>query len=189
MICLYGGTTSFIDRLDYMFETAFDPGNEPSFLSPFLYIYAGAYSRTVDKTLDILRRHYKATMDGIPGNDDSGAMGAYFVWLSLGLYPSTATDIYLISSPTFRKSSIKLAGGKSIILHAKNLTRENRYIVSATINGRTLNRAYLHHRELDDGATLNFTMGSTPSAFGTVDLPPSDTVDCNEHEIVKHDSL
>lgn len=72
MICLYGGADKFVERLDFMFDTAFDPGNEPSFLSPFLYIYAGEYRRTAEKTLEILEKYYKATYDGIPGNDDSG---------------------------------------------------------------------------------------------------------------------
>lgn len=178
MICLYGGPAEFIERLDFMFESAFDPGNEPSFLSPFLYIYAGAYSKTVDKTIGILRDYYRASFDGIPGNDDSGAMGSYLVWLSLGLYPSTATDIYLISSPTFKYAKIDLGNNKYLELTTLGLSDENRYIISATLDSKTLDRAWLRHEEIRNGACLVFIMGDTPSGFGELVLPPSDTQNC-----------
>lgn len=178
MICLYGGKQEFIERLDFMFESAFDPGNEPSFLSPFLYIYAGAYSKTADKTLEILHNHYTAEHDGIPGNDDSGAMGSYFVWLSLGLYPSTATEIYLISSPTFKRSQIDMGEGKYLVVVADNLSRENKYIQRATLNEQDHNRAWFYHWEIKYGAKLVYEMGPEPSDFGTQFLPPSDTQHC-----------
>jgi putative alpha-1,2-mannosidase len=178
MICLYGGAQEFIERLDFMFETAFDPGNEPSFLSPFLYIYAGAYSKTVDRVQQILADHYTAAHDGIPGNDDSGAMGSYFVWLSLGLYPSTATEVYLISSPTFKRAAIQLEDNQVLNIVADNLSAERRYIVSASLNGKTLTRAWFYHWEIKSGGELLFEMGDVPTDFGIHDLPPSDTTQC-----------
>lgn len=106
-------------------------------------------------------------------------MGSYFVWLSLGLYPSTATEIYLISSPTFREARIEL-GDDQVTLHieANNLSHENRYIVSATLNGQNHDRAWLYHWEIKNGAELVFEMGNEPSDFGKNDLPPSDTKEC-----------
>lgn len=182
MICLYGGTEAFIRRLDFMFATAFDPGNEPSFLSPFLYIYAGAYAETVRRTRALLEQHYTAKYDGIPGNDDSGAMGSYFIWLSLGLYPSTATDIYLISSPTWRRAEIRVfhthdddSVPATLTIIAHNLTRENKYIGSASLNGRTLERAWFRHHEIADGGELVYVMTDEPTEFGTRIMPPSDT--------------
>ncbi|ORY77018.1 alpha-1,2-mannosidase [Protomyces lactucae-debilis] len=181
LICLFGSRDIFSARLDYMFETSFDPGNEPSFLSPFLYLWTGEYSKTVDKTLHILGKYYHDGLDGIPGNDDSGAMGAYFCWLSMGLYPVTATNLYLISSPTFRHVEINV-GKEVLAIEARDLSRENRYIQRATLNGKKLDRAWFTHGEIDKGATLILWMGPSPSVFGTLVPPPSDTTSCEQSE-------
>lgn len=106
-------------------------------------------------------------------------MASYFVWLSLGLYPSTATEIYLISTPTFYEARIELGNGQGTVhLIADNLDRNNKYVVSATLNGKRHDRAWLYHWEIKNGAEIRFEMGSKPSEFGLHDLPPSDTIEC-----------
>lgn len=184
MICQFGGAEVFNRRLDAMFATTYDPGNEPSFLSPFLYLWTGEYQKTADRVLAILSEHYATGWNGIPGNDDSGAMGAYFIWLSIGLYPSTGTDLYLIGTPTFAYSRMKLGdSGKFFTIRAKGLSRRNRYVVNATLNGRPLTRAWFRHEDIfagDKGGELVFEMGSKPSSFGTSEPPPSDTESCEE---------
>ena len=183
LICQFGGEEVFSRRLDAMFATSYDPGNEPSFLSPFLYLWTGEYRKTADRVLSLLTEHYATGWSGIPGNDDSGAMGAYFIWLSIGLYPSTGTDLYLIGSPTFAYTKIKLGdSGKSFTIRAKGLTRQNRYVVAATLNGRELTRAWIQHGDLFAGAhggELVLEMGDEPSTFGTTNPPPSDTLECD----------
>ena len=47
------------------------------------------------------------------------------------------------------------------------------YTVYATLNGRTLDRAWLRHREIASDTTLVFTMSPTPTAWGTANPPPS----------------
>ena len=40
---------------------------------------------------------------------------------------------------------------------------ENRYIASMTVNGKTLTRNYLTHKELMNGAKITMKMSSTPN--------------------------
>ena len=45
---------------------------------------------------------YGAAADGLPGNDDAGQMGAWFVWAALGCYPvNHATGQYVLGAPLF----------------------------------------------------------------------------------------
>ena len=45
------------------------------------------------------------------------------------------------------------------------MSRENRYIGSVTLNGRSLGRAWLRHGEIADGAHIVLTMSSVPNPF------------------------
>ncbi len=108
-------------------------------------------------------------------------MGSYFIWNSIGIYPSTGSDIYLISSPTFKYIQLALPDGKHLTVTAHNLSRENVYIVEATLNGLELHRAWFRHGEIKYGANFVFLMGSEPGTWGTTELPPSDTLSCNDH--------
>ncbi|BFZ54665.1 hypothetical protein PYCC9005_001702 [Savitreella phatthalungensis] len=175
------GRETFIRRLDAMFNTSYDPGNEPSFLSPFLYIYAGRHDLTVSRVYGILRDHYRTGPTGIPGNDDSGAMGAYFVWLSLGLYPVTGTEVYLLAAPSWNRASIKLGGsvGSTLTIRASNLANNRRHVIGVILNGKPLDRAWITHAEIAHGADLLFIMGEQPTEFGRDNPPPSDTVNCS----------
>lgn len=106
-------------------------------------------------------------------------MASYFVWLSLGLNPSTATEIYLISSPMFADARIELKFEQgSLHITANNLTPENKYIVSMTLDKREHDRAWLYHWEIKNGAELHYEMGPVPSEFAIHNLPPSDTLTC-----------
>jgi putative alpha-1,2-mannosidase len=54
--------------------------------------------------------------------------------------------------------------------------RRNKYIVSATLDGKPYTKSWLCHTVFAQGATLELTLGDTPSpTFATADgdLPPS----------------
>ncbi|MFO1495844.1 MAG: GH92 family glycosyl hydrolase [Lysobacterales bacterium] len=63
-------------------------GNEPSHHIAWLYAWTDAPTKGERHIADIARRFYRATPDGIVGNDDAGQMSAWFVLATLGLYPS-----------------------------------------------------------------------------------------------------
>ncbi|KAJ7434811.1 glycosyl hydrolase family 92-domain-containing protein [Mycena galericulata] len=80
-----GGPETFSARLDKFFEAGFhDMGDEPGFLPTYLYNYVGQPTKTVDRVDASLAQYYSTEFDGLPGNDDSGSMGAYVVWTHFG---------------------------------------------------------------------------------------------------------
>jgi putative alpha-1,2-mannosidase len=98
LIAQIGGKDLFKKRLDLFFEPVFDPnsthsrhrydvGNEPGFLSPYLYNWIGEQSSTAKTIRTILPESYHT---GLAGNDDSGAMGSFLVFNQLGFFPVAA---------------------------------------------------------------------------------------------------
>ena len=191
LIAKMGGKEEFTRRLDTYFHETF-PGardellfytklygmcqisNEPCFLAPSLYAYVGEPYKTAEIVRSILATMYSAASDGVPGNDDSGSMGAWYAFHTLGFYPNAGQDVYLISSPVFPKVTLTMEDGKQLTIIAKKASDKNIYIKSCKLNGKPLDRCWLHHSEIVDGGTLEFEMGPKPTAWATAGpLPPS----------------
>jgi putative alpha-1,2-mannosidase len=177
-----------VQRLDRLFERGhFDMGNEPGFLIPDLYLWAGRPDRTADRIIDLLRRDFSDSRAGIPGNDDSGAMSSWYAFQSMGFYPNAGQDVYLIGTPSFPRVDIQLGSGKTFSIVAENFRRDrlNRYVQSATLDGKPLDTAWFRHGQIARGGTLKLVMGSAPSRWGTGTPPPSLSDPafglCNEH--------
>ena len=93
LIGLCGGAEAFRQRLDTFFDNGhYNVGTEPSFLTPYLYQYIGRPDLSARRVSQIVNRYFSDTPDGLPGNDDSGAMSAWLVWAMLGRYPVTAAS-------------------------------------------------------------------------------------------------
>lgn len=76
LIQTYGSAQSFVDRLDYMHEKKITYiGNEPAFLTVFQYHYAGRPGKSAARAHFYIPKYFSPTHAGLPGNDDSGAMG------------------------------------------------------------------------------------------------------------------
>jgi predicted alpha-1,2-mannosidase len=174
LIELSGGNAAFINRLDTFFSRKYyDVNNEPGFLTPCLYTWAGRPDKVSLTVRDIIKTHYSAKPGGLPGNDDSGAMSGWLAMNMMGFYPNAGQDVYLITAPAFSKTVIQLGDHKSLIITANNLNNENIYVQSAKLNGKPLNRAWFRHKEIVNGANLELAMGSKPSDWGTSVPPPS----------------
>lgn len=179
-----GGEEKFVQRLDTFFTDKrndqrwflglFQIANEPGFLVPSLYNYANRQDKTAAIVRHILEHRYKTTRDGIPGNDDSGSMSAWYVFHSLGFYPNAGQDVYLISSPVFRSATVHLENGKTLRVVAKKNSDKNIYVQSVTLNGQKLTRNWFRHADISQGGTLEFVMGSKPSDWDRDGVrPPS----------------
>ncbi|CAB3756596.1 hypothetical protein LMG29739_02487 [Paraburkholderia solisilvae] len=176
LIRISGGKQAFIHRLDTLFDRKhFDMTNEPGFLLPMLYIWAGRPDKTADRIVDQLEKPFNDSRAGLPGNDDSGAMSAWLIFQMLGFYPNAGQDVYLIGTPSFPEAEIDMPSGKVFRIVTRNLDSGhlNRYIQSATLNGKPLDQAWFRHAQIADGGTLELTLGSTPTAWGTRVPPPS----------------
>jgi predicted alpha-1,2-mannosidase len=170
-----GGDREFVGILDYYFDHKLHySGNEPGFLTPWLYDYAGRPDKAVDRVRAILANDFALKASGYPGDEDCGAMSAWYLFSAMGFYPNAGQDIYLLSSPLFTKVTVQLgSSGKTFVISAPELTEENRYVQSATLNGRPLNQAWFRHGDIIDGAELILKMGPAPSKWGTSVPPPS----------------
>ena len=112
LVTALGGRQAVADRLDkFTSQLNVGPeepylwaGNEPNFLVPWLYNYIGQPWKTqalVDRVRSTL---FSPTPDGEPGNDDLGAMSAWYVWAAMGLYPSVpGTSTLTVNTPLFDK--------------------------------------------------------------------------------------
>ena len=162
-----GGPGKFIDRVDHLFDKGyFNVANEPSFLASMLYHWAGRPDKSAERVNHILKVYYHPTKDGLPGNDDSGAMAAWYVFNTMGLYPLAATDIYLITSPLNEHTLLNLENGSSFEIVAEDLNEDNIYVQSATLNGDEYVKTWLTHKDITAGGKLVLKMGAKPSSWG-----------------------
>ncbi|KAF9243817.1 glycoside hydrolase family 92 protein [Melanogaster broomeanus] len=106
LIVMQGGNESFIDRLNVIFDQKyFDVTDEPSQQIPFMYHYANRPGLSTQRSRMIIAESFNTTVSGLPGNDDSGAMGSYAFFNLAGMYPLPATEQFLLASPYFPKVS------------------------------------------------------------------------------------
>ena len=200
LVRLMGGPEKFCSELDRMFATPlgrskfsffaklpdhtgnvgqFSMANEPSLHVPYLYNYAGAPWKTQKRVRQMLDTWFRDDLMGVPGDEDGGGMTSFVVFSSLGLYPVTPGEpVYTIGSPVFTDASIKVSGGKVFRIVAKNASDENKYIQSATLNGKILEGPWISHEDVMAGGKLVLEMGPLPDKeWGAV--TPSDLKDWN----------
>jgi predicted alpha-1,2-mannosidase len=179
LIQIAGGASDFKKRLDLFFAPGaalryrYDVGNEPGFLAPYLYNWIGDQSSTAKTIRAILPASYHTGPDGLPGNDDSGAMGSFLVFNQMGFFPVAAQNFYLIGSPTFPRSSINPGSGRTFSIVAENCSPTNVYIAKAMWNGKPYNRSWFTHDQLMAGGELRLTMTDKPAHWDTGPPPPS----------------
>jgi predicted alpha-1,2-mannosidase len=175
LIARAGGREQFVKRMDAFFAVPgrYDVGNEPGFLAPYLYLWAGRQDRTADQIRRILAANFHGGRNGIPGNDDSGAMSSWYAFGKMGFYPNAGQDVYVIGSPAYPEMSIHLASGKVFTVEAKNVSAENRYIDHAEWDGKPYDKVWFRHEDIERGGRLVLTMSAKPTSWGSGSVPPS----------------
>jgi len=158
-----GEKEAFLARLDTFFtKRYFNISNEPSFLAPCLYNYAGRPDKTANIVRDVIDKRYNTTRKGLPGNDDSGSMSAWAAFNLMGFFPNAGQDIYLITAPHFDKVVIKLDEGKELKIITRNLSSKNTYIKSVTLNGKKWDKSWFKHGNIANGGVLEIEMSDKP---------------------------
>ena len=149
-----GGAATFRKRLDMFFDRKrYNVGNEPSFLTPCLYHWIGRPDLTSDRVRQIISENYNDKPDGLPGNDDSGAMSSWLAFHMMGLYPNAGQSYYLLHAPLIPEWTLQLSNGK--ILHGV-LKGKGTHFEKVTLNGQLLEDARLEHADLMQGGELVF---------------------------------
>lgn len=174
----------FVNRARH--NTYLNYGNQPSMQVGFVFNYAGKPWLTQYWTREVTERIYSHLdpQNGYNGDEDQGFMGSLSVLLKMGIFEmrgGAAIDpIYEIGSPIFDKITIKLDKAyylaDEFIIETKNNSSANRYIQSATLDGKPLNKSWFYHKELIDGGKLILQMGDKPNTDWGSDpssLPPS----------------
>lgn len=173
LIEMSGGKDKFVARLDQFFPTHFDIGNEPGFLTPYMYLWAGRHDKTAEAVRRIIGKGFNTGRSGLPGNDDSGAMSSLYAFDAMGIFPNAGQDVYLIGSPLYPATVIHLSEGKLFRIEARGTSPENKYVVAAELNGKPLDRAWFRHADILYGGSLVLTMSDRPGAWPTGPPPPS----------------
>lgn len=182
LIDLIGGDKAFEQRLDLLFNKElshekikehediagligqYAHGNEPSHHIAYLYNYAGKPWRTQERIRQIMDTLSSDKPDGLAGNDDVGQMSAWYVFSAMGFYPVAPGDLsYAIGAPQLPEISLNLANGKKFTVKANKLSEKNKFIKSARLNGKPLNRSFITHDDIINGGTLTFVMSNIPN--------------------------
>ncbi|KAL4948080.1 glycosyl hydrolase family 92-domain-containing protein [Aspergillus filifer] len=179
LITTLGGPSSFTSRLNYLHDQNITYiGNEPSFLTVFQYHYAGRPGLSTARAHAYIPSYFSPTPAGLPGNDDSGAMGSFVAMSMIGLFPNPGQNVYLITAPFFEFVDIvSPLTNRTARVRTVGFDPSYRsvYIQSATLDGVPYTRNWVGHDFFTEGRELVLTLGRNESSWGTgaEDLPPS----------------
>jgi predicted alpha-1,2-mannosidase len=187
LIEMMGGREKAEARLDdmtsqlatgYAYQSRYyEAGNEPCFGIMPVYNWLQRPWKAQARVREVMLKCFKNTPDGIPGDDDSGAMSAWYLFCALGMYPEIpGVGGVTVLSPLFPEARLNLSNGRRITILARNASPDAKYIQSMTVNGKANSRLWLDVNELRRGATLKYVMGDQPNtnwAASAQDVPPS----------------
>lgn len=193
LFSLMGGDAAATAKLDEFFThldaSRYHPyywaGNEPDLWAPWEYDFSGAPWRTQQVVRRVLDTQYGLDPDGEPGNDDLGALAAWYVWGSIGLYPVTpGTATLAVATPAFASVTVHLGGGHLGSGHVLRITTSgptDGYVHAARLAvgggaSRAWDRVWLPASASAAGATLRLEASSAPDrswAAAPKDAPPS----------------
>lgn len=160
----YGGLIHEMTEMVMADMGQYAHGNQPIQHMIYLYNYSGAPWKAQSHVRNVMDKLYNSTENGYPGDEDQGQTSSWYVLSALGFYSvCPGTDQYVIGSPVFRKTTITMENGKKFVIEADNNSKENVYIQSATLNGKTYDHNFLLHADIINGGTLHFNMGNKPA--------------------------
>ena len=181
LIAAMGGAEAFERRLDALFKAPeridgkdcvvdisgligqYVHGNEPSHHVLYFYPLIGRPEKAAARIGEIFERFYGTTPDGLCGNDDCGQMSAWYVFSALGFYPfNPCGGEYIIGAPQVEKVTLHCSPSSSssptFTVIAKNLSKENKYVKSVTLNGKPITDWRIRHEDIVKGGELRFVM-------------------------------
>lgn len=182
-----GGPDTFLARLQMFFtpgayasgsfdQMIYNPGNEPSFTTPYLFHFVHRPDLAVQYTRRFANAYFGLSeTTGLPGNSDAGAMETWLLWVMLGLYPLTGQTTFLIGSPWFEDLTVDLGTGKTLRVTTSGGGSEESYFVqSLKVNGESWTQSWLTWDDIfADGGTLDFELGPDAVNWTTGPAPPS----------------
>ena len=179
-----GGREAFVRKLDSLFlqpDTVegsgcvvdvtgligqYVHGNEPSHHVIYFYPQVGHPEKAAERIREVFDKFYIPKPDGLCGNDDCGQMSAWYIFSAMGFYPfNPCGGEYIIGAPQVACAKLKVESGEFKVV-ARNLSRENKYVKSVTLNGRPLDGFTIRHADIMRGGELVFEMTNASEHFG-----------------------
>ena len=182
-ISAMGGCESFVKTLDSLFVSRdvkpdtsngellditgmigqYVHGNEPSHHVIYFYPQVGHPEKAAERIREVIDTQYHVGPEGLCGNDDCGQMSAWYLFSAMGFYPfNPCGGEYVIGAPQVPKATLNLANGKTFTMTAKNISKENKYVKSVTLNGKPITDWKIRHADIMNGGELVFQMGRRP---------------------------
>ncbi|MDB4954493.1 MAG: Alpha,2-mannosidase [Myxococcales bacterium] len=179
LVQILGGTDATVAKLSMLFDLAkhdwetADPaamnfprkyywaGNEPDINAPFLFSLFGRRDLTAQWSRWVIDSIYSDQPDGVPGNDDGGTMGSWYVLATLGLYPIAGSDQWVIGAPRFPRARITV-GGHELAIEAEGVSDAAKYVQSVELDGVPITAPRITHAQLAGASKLHFVMGTQP---------------------------
>lgn len=135
---LYGGKSQFLAKMDELFATppyytvngypleihemaemaAIDFGqcaisNQPSFHYPFMYAEFGERKKSFNIVKAMVDTVFSGEDDGFPGDEDNGTMAAWYIFATLGFYPTCpGKPEFTVSGPIVKSAILHTQNGK-----------------------------------------------------------------------------
>jgi putative alpha-1,2-mannosidase len=176
-----GGKDAAAARLDTLFHDAagnwtvlggdplrYDPTNEPGIHAPWLYNGLGQPWKTQETVRQIVDTAYGTGPAGLPGNDDLGTMSAWYVFAAMGIFPQVPGRAeMLLGSPVFTHVSLLRSNGVRLTINANST---DTYVQSVRLNGVQRPESWLPESFVQRGGTVDFTLGSTISPWGSAPI-------------------
>lgn len=158
----YGGMIHEMTEIVMAGMGQYAHGNQPIQHMVYLYNYGGQPWKTQFHVREVMKRLYNASEDGYPGDEDQGQTSSWYVLSALGFYSvCPGTDQYVLGSPVFSKTTIRLENGKKFIIAAKGNSAENVYTHNALLNGKPYSKTFITYKDITAGGILSFDMKST----------------------------
>ena len=180
LIDTIGGNDFAEKRLDSLFtrldadyhQDWFAAGNEPDFQVPWIYNWIKKEQKTNDVINRIIDEMYSSEEDGLPGNDDLGTMGAWYVFASLGLYPLIpGVGGFSTNIPQFMESEIKLGNGNILKISKNNIN--NNFLNKIELNKVPLESSWVSWNKIKLGGEMKFFTSNSTNKNNFTKDPPS----------------
>ena len=176
-----GGRDAFVKKLDSLFEAPsktegmgevldvtgligqYVQGNEPSHHVIYFYPQVGYPEKAAERIREVFDKFYLPKPDGLCGNDDCGQMSAWYIFSAMGFYPfNPCGGEYILGAPQVACAKLRVGSGgvREFRVVAHNISRENKYVKSITLNGKPIADWKIRHSDIMSGGELVFEMCS-----------------------------
>ena len=184
LVAAMGGRGRFVAQLDTLFKAPsktegmgevldatgligqYVHGNEPSHHVIYFYPQVGHPEKAAERIREVFDKFYLPKPDGLCGNDDCGQMSAWYLFSAMGFYPfNPCGGEYIIGAPQLPKVTLRCTPTPNtcafFTMTAKNLSKENKYVKSVTLNGKPITDWKIRHEDIMKGGELVFEMDAT----------------------------